>query len=179
MTIHVFGRTLSRTPSAASNAFPTGVRRTALWSASTMTGGTRLFSSARSSGFCATCATTRAANEFSTKEYALVGARNDPFTRYKNSRRAAASTPHARVACATCRKSFGMPYECTCAFRGGRSAPRHEETTRRWRAADVKFTHRVYRVEDCVAGYRLLREERADDRDDRYRCEVPHRRLTQ
>ena len=35
------------------------------------------------------------------------------FTRYKNSRRAAASTPHARVACATCRKSFGMPYECT------------------------------------------------------------------
>ena len=66
--IYVFGRTLSRTPSAASNAFPTGVRRTALWRASTMTGGTRLFSSARSSGFCATCATTRAANEFSTKE---------------------------------------------------------------------------------------------------------------
>ena len=68
MTIHVFGRTLSRTPSAASNAFPTGVRRTALWSASTITGGTRLFSSARSSGFCATWATTRAAKEFSTKE---------------------------------------------------------------------------------------------------------------
>ena len=57
----------------------------------------------------ATCATTRAANEFSTNEYALVGARNAPFTRYKNSRRAAASTPQARVACATCRNSFGMP----------------------------------------------------------------------
>ena len=121
--IHVFGRTLSRTPKAASNAFPTGVRRTALWRASTMTGGTRLLSSARSSGFCATCATTRAAKEFSTNEYALVGARSAPFTRYRNSRRAAASTPHARVACATCRKSFGMPYECTCALRGERPAP--------------------------------------------------------